>query len=65
MAQVLRHGVHPSRIVFANPCKQTSHVIYAAHARVDLMTFDDVYELQKIKEHFPKARYSFELPIQK
>ncbi|XP_038057602.1 ornithine decarboxylase-like [Patiria miniata] len=53
---VLSLGVPPSRIIFANPCKQRSHLKYAAKEGVDLMTFDNEEELHKIKRVFPEAR---------
>ncbi|KAK7504041.1 hypothetical protein BaRGS_00004773 [Batillaria attramentaria] len=56
IARVLKLGVSPSRIVFANPCKQKSFIRYAAKSDVDLMTFDNEAELYKIKVAFPTAR---------
>jgi len=56
IATMLKLGVKPSRIVFANPCKQTSFIRYAAKGKVDLMTFDNEAELIKIKNVFPTAR---------
>ncbi|KAI9791914.1 MAG: Ornithine decarboxylase [Piccolia ochrophora] len=53
--QVLKMGVHPSRIIYANPCKTTSHVRFAAKQGVKQMTFDNADELNKIKEHHPDA----------
>ncbi|XP_022088629.1 ornithine decarboxylase-like [Acanthaster planci] len=53
---VLSLGVAPSRIIFANPCKQRSHLKYSAKEGVDLMTFDNEEELHKIKKVFPEAR---------
>ncbi|KAI7875624.1 hypothetical protein K492DRAFT_136290 [Lichtheimia hyalospora FSU 10163] len=50
-----QHDVHPSRIVFANPCKPVTHIQYAAKHHVSLMTFDNVDELYKIKESYPEA----------
>ncbi|AIB03159.1 ornithine decarboxylase [Bovine gammaherpesvirus 6] len=41
-------GVHADRILFANPCKQPSHITYAAQTGVRLMTFDSEEELTKI-----------------
>lgn len=55
IARILKLGVSPSRIVFANPCKQTSFIRYAAKTNVDLMTFDNEAELYKVKTAFPKA----------
>ncbi|XP_005100909.1 ornithine decarboxylase-like [Aplysia californica] len=54
--QILSLDVHPSRVVYANPCKISSHIRYASHVGVDLMTFDGVHELVKIKKLFPNAR---------
>jgi len=49
--------VDPSRIVYANPCKQTSFIRYAAKNDVSLMTFDNEDELLKVKAVYPDARY--------
>ena len=38
---ILELGVAPERIVYANPCKQVSHIKYAARKGVGLMTFDN------------------------
>ena len=38
-----------SRIIFANPAKSDSHLRYARSVDVDLMTFDNEFELYKIK----------------
>lgn len=54
--QILEMGVDPSRIIYANPCKQSSFVKFAARKNVDLMTFDNEAELVKIKALFPHAR---------
>lgn len=56
IAAVLKLGVKPSRIVYANPCKQNSYIRYAAKQNVDLMTFDNEAELYKVKMAFPNAR---------
>lgn len=53
--QVLRLGVDPSRIIYAQPCKTKSYVRYAAKEGVRQMTFDNSDELYKIKELFPDA----------
>eukprot|EP01134_Creolimax_fragrantissima_P006005 CFRG6005T1 len=54
--QAIDLGVSPDRIIYANPCKATSHILYAKSVGVDLMTFDNEDELAKIKEHYPNAR---------
>ena len=53
---ILELGVAPERIIYANPCKQVSHIKYAARKGVALMTFDNELELYKIKTHFPTAK---------
>ncbi|CAO3589774.1 unnamed protein product [Absidia cylindrospora] len=53
--QVLGMGVEPSRIIYANPCKQSSYLQYASQQNVTLMTFDNEEELYKIKDYYPHA----------
>ena len=55
--KVLALGVEPTRIVYANPCKQTSFIKYAAKRNVSLMTFDNEDELHKIKAYYPDAQW--------
>jgi ornithine decarboxylase len=52
---VLRLGVDPSRIIYAQPCKTKSYVRYAAKQGVRQMTFDNSDELYKTKELYPDA----------
>eukprot|EP01132_Coremiostelium_polycephalum_P010254 gene10254-12578_t len=52
---VLAQGVDPSRIIYANPCKQISALKYARANNVKMMTFDNVSELEKIEKYFPEA----------
>lgn len=54
--KIIKMKVAPSRIIYANPCKQVSFIKYAHKAHVDLMTFDNEMELHKIKDVFPDAR---------
>lgn len=56
ITKVLSLGVSPNRIIYANPCKQKNMIQYANHVGVDLMTFDNEVELQKVKAIFPDAR---------
>ncbi|EDQ85923.1 uncharacterized protein MONBRDRAFT_28648 [Monosiga brevicollis MX1] len=56
MAQVLDMGVAPERIIFANPCKPISHLRAARRWGVQLMTFDNEDELDKIHVHYPEAQ---------
>jgi ornithine decarboxylase len=55
ISQVTALGVHPSRIIFANPCKPTSFIRNAARAGVNMMTFDNMDELYKVAKSHPKA----------
>ncbi|XP_069122329.1 ornithine decarboxylase-like [Argopecten irradians] len=56
LQQILDLGVDPSRIIYANTCKQMSHITYAKDHDVDLMTFDNEEELVKIKMLYGSAR---------
>lgn len=53
--QVLRIGVDPSRIIYAQPCKTKSYIRFAVQHGVRQMTFDNADELVKIKQHAPDA----------
>lgn len=53
--QVLNLGVEPSRVIYANPCKQRSFIRYSQKHNVRKMTFDNAEELYKIKALFPEA----------
>ncbi|XP_030626659.1 ornithine decarboxylase-like [Chanos chanos] len=46
--QILSLGVTPDRIIYANPCKQESHIKYACIHGIQMMTFDSEDELDKI-----------------
>lgn len=49
-------GVSADRIIYANPCKQSSYVRYAHEVGVDTMTFDNEQELMKIQQTHPTAK---------
>ena len=53
--QILKMGIDPSRIIYAQPCKTKSYVRYAAQHGVKQMTFDNADELYKTKQLFPDA----------
>ena len=53
--QVLRLGGDPAHILFANPCKQVSHIEYARDQGVKAMTFDSSEEAEKIHQVYPTA----------
>lgn len=54
--KVLDLNVPSSRIIYANPCKQSSFIKYAANHNVELMTFDNETELHKVKANHPNAK---------
>jgi len=45
---ILKHGVDPHRIVYANPYKKISHIQYAVDHGVYRMTFDCIDEVEKM-----------------
>eukprot|EP01088_Endostelium_zonatum_P000233 TRINITY_DN103_c0_g1_i1.p1 TRINITY_DN103_c0_g1~~TRINITY_DN103_c0_g1_i1.p1 ORF type:complete len:485 (-),score=116.84 TRINITY_DN103_c0_g1_i1:159-1613(-) len=49
-------GVDASKIIFANPCKPPSHLLYAKQHGVKMMTFDNLAELEKIHKYYPEAQ---------
>lgn len=53
--QVLKMGVSPERIIYAQPCKTNSYVRYVANQGVRKMTFDNADELRKIAKLYPEA----------
>ncbi len=57
MEAVLNLNVNADRIIYANPCKQLTHLEYAAHNGISVVTFDNADELTKIKHIHPYARY--------
>jgi len=53
---VINLGVDGCRIIYANPCKQASHIRFAAQHGVRMMTFDNEDELFKIKKNHPNPQ---------
>ncbi|KAM6912423.1 ornithine decarboxylase [Xenentodon cancila] len=49
-------GVDPSRIIYANPCKQVSQIKYASAHGVQMMTFDSEVELNKVARCHDNAK---------
>jgi ornithine decarboxylase len=56
MANVLEIVKNPERIIFANPCKVSSHLRYARENKIAMMTFDSIEELEKIYNLYPEAQ---------
>jgi len=53
--RVLNLGADADKIVYGNPCKQQSHIRFAAKNNVKLVAFDSVAELHKMKKNHPEA----------
>lgn len=53
--KILDLGVDPSRIIFAHTIKSPDSLLYAQQTGVNLMTFDSVVELDKVKLYHPNA----------
>jgi ornithine decarboxylase len=49
-------GVPPEKIIFANPCKGKEHILFAKQIGVEMMTFDNVDELEKVYSLYPNAK---------
>lgn len=56
IGKMLKLGTSPDKIIFANPCKQSSHIRFARDNGVKLMVFDNEIELYKIKKICPDAK---------
>lgn len=48
-------GVSAQRIIYANPCKQLSHLVHAQSVGVPLSVFDAREELDKLQAHSPET----------
>uniref|UniRef100_A0AAY4CKL8 ornithine decarboxylase n=1 Tax=Denticeps clupeoides TaxID=299321 RepID=A0AAY4CKL8_9TELE len=60
---ILSLDVHPSRIIYANPCKQESHIRYACNNGVQMMTFDCEEELVKIVDNHKNAKLVLRISV--
>lgn len=56
-------GVPPSRLVYANPIKQPSHLRFAAEKGVALTVFDAEAELHKLAVHHPSCELLLRLAV--
>ncbi|KFB47199.1 AGAP011806-PA-like protein [Anopheles sinensis] len=56
LERMLDFGVEPGRIIFAQPAKSISSLLYARSKKVSFMTFDSAFELEKIHQHYPEAQ---------
>ncbi len=56
MKTLLDMGVGPDRIIFANTVKTPEALKFASSNKINLMTFDSEYELNKIAQYAPGAK---------
>jgi ornithine decarboxylase len=63
MQAVRALGVEPERMVFANTIKKPEALKYALSEKIDLMTFDSEYELDKIAKYAPKTRVMVRIKV--
>lgn len=55
--------VKPFDVIYANPCKEITHLQFARSHDVDLLTFDSEAELHKIKLHHPEAKLIIRIKV--
>lgn len=60
---VLKLGVSPKNIIYANPCKTKSYIRHASEVGVDLMTFDNELELYKVRQLHPNAKMVIRIKV--
>jgi len=61
--EILEITKDPTRIIYANPCKQSSYIKYASYYNVKLMTFDSIEELYKISLHCKDAKLILRIAV--
>jgi ornithine decarboxylase len=52
---VKKLGVDKSRLIYTNPSKQISHLLYAKENSITRLTVDSPFEMEKISKHYPEA----------
>ena len=63
ISQVLELGVPASRILYANPIKQPSHLRFAAERGVSLTVFDGEHELAKLAQCHPSCKLLLRIAV--
>ncbi|XP_060681281.1 antizyme inhibitor 2-like [Hemiscyllium ocellatum] len=63
IATILDIGVRAERIIYANPCKEVSHIKYAMSRGVQMMTFDNKDELLKVAMIHPTAKMVLRIAV--
>ncbi len=57
MEQLSKIGIPAKDIIFGCSVKVASHLRYASSCGIDVMAFESLAEIQKIKKNSPNARY--------
>ncbi|MEO0225692.1 MAG: type III PLP-dependent enzyme, partial [candidate division WOR-3 bacterium] len=60
---VLKFKVKPDSIIYANTVKTPDALLFAARKKIELMTFDNEYELNKIAKYAPKAKVLLRIKV--
>lgn len=55
--------VNSDRLIYANPCKSISSIIYCKNNNINLMTFDSIEELYKIKKYNENAKLILRIAV--
>jgi ornithine decarboxylase len=63
ISQIISQGTDQKNIIYANPCKAASQIIYARSENIDYMTFDNINELYKIKLYHPNAKLILRIAV--
>ncbi|KIV98545.1 uncharacterized protein PV09_09652 [Verruconis gallopava] len=56
MQTVLNLCVAPNNIIFANPCKSSSALVFASNSGIRMTTFDNLDDLDAVKTYMPHAQ---------
>lgn len=56
ISNVLQEGAKNDKIIYANPCKASSFIRHAYKKGVEMMTFDNSDELEKVVKFHPSAK---------
>ncbi|XP_058070931.1 ornithine decarboxylase 1A, chloroplastic-like [Magnolia sinica] len=55
ISHVISLSVPPDRILFSNPCKAEEHIKHAARVGVNMLVFDSIEELDKVRKCHPHS----------
>ena len=54
-------GANPVKIIYGNPCKQSSHIRFPASVGIKRIEFDSFLELKKLKKNYPESEYVYKI----